>query len=1323
METPYTINSVKTSALKTIKKIVFAFFIFLTAMSGINSAQAQTSSATDAKRIIADRGEVFFSFRAQTPEQVIELAKVISIDHKRVDVDALEVDAYANAEEFDKFLDFGLPFVAKTDYDISYIHTPTANRDPWDGDNSWDSYPTYTEYVATMTAFVTNYPTLCTLETIGTSTNGRNIYVLKISDNAAAEEAEPKFLYTSSMHGDEIAGFPLMIRLIDHLLSNYGLTTADGIEATNLVNNNQIYISPSTNPDGSYDGGADDNVIDGPTRGNANGRDLHRNYMDMWEGVNPDGFAYQAETLAFMNWEQNHQFVLGINFHGGAEVITYPWDNLCPGNNRFGGSTSIPYPERYSNYTEYYELIAQEYAGSVQANAGPLGGGYFDADYDTSFDGNPGTGDGVSNAALWYILAGGRQDYLNYYLTGRELTVELSNNKQLSGSQLPNHWNANKQALLNFIKQANYGIQGTITDSETGLPVEAYVYLTDKYQWNSGEYSTPAFGNYTRLVEAGSWSMTVEAPCYQTQTITGISVTDGVATTLNVSLVPTAEIPLADPDVTINTGETATLNATGSGTITWWDAEIGGTLQETGNTFVTPTLTATTSYWVEDEVTAPAKIVDAPSYTSGGAYRTGTRVITFDAHQAVHIDKVTINSDATGSFPLLLKDQNGTTLASTTVVVPVTGVQEVTVNIDVPKGYYQTLEMQLGSMGLYRTGGAANVTYPYEYPGLITIKNEELNDIYYYGLYNWQLTEDPCKSRREEVVVNVDLGPCPGGITTYTTGGGWSNGAPSLTKQAVFQDSYSTASGSIDACTVTVQNGATLTVIAGTYVNVDGDITVDAGAILDVLHEGAVVQINNNSNAVNNGTINVRKTTPSMAAKDFSVMASPITGETRDGVYAAAFRAFAHNTANFDTNDAVGAIVGDAINFVDQTGNDRILLNGSEAINPAQGYLIFPQASPTDSGIYNLNYVATSTSGTLNNGSINKSLIYNGSSEESANLIGNPYASAIDAYDFIAANAHIPVLYFWEHNTPRTTGPAYLGYTMEDISYFNSSGGTAAASDPGNIPNKYIASGQGFGIKPTSGSDAVFNNGMRETTNNNTFKSGPDFTANRIWLRLDNALYKEFTSTMLVAFVPGATDGLDLNYDAKRIGTYTSLFSEIDGWELGIQGRTAFNEDDQITIGFKTLVPESTTYSIGISQIEGAAISGATAYLIDNELGITTNISERDYLFTESEGHFPGRFTLFFKNNVLDTQDFEFGDATISMYPNPGQDVITLVNSSNQTIEALNIFDIQGRKVITVPVNNAALENTFSVGQLPQGVFMVEVVSQNATLYKRLIKN
>lgn len=568
---------------------------------------------------------------------------------------------------------------------------------------------------------------------------------------------------------------------------------------------------------------------------------------------------------------------------------------------------------------------------------------------------------------------------------------------------------------------------------------------------------------------------------------------------------------------------------------------------------------------------------------------------------------------------------------------------------------------------------------------------------------------------------NVSINATPVcSVTTTYSGGSWDNGAPTANVRAVIATDYDMNSlPSIDACSLEILSGATLTVAAGTYVNVNTDITVNTGANLDIEHEGSVVQIEDSSNAVNDGSITATKTTPTLGFREFSVMSSPLSASTRDVAYAGALRVFGHNTALFDTNDAVTAIVGDAINFVDQTGNDRIPMTGTESLDVARGYLVVPYG-PSSSG----NYSAVYSQGNLNNGVINKSLIYNGSPEESANLIGNPYASAINAIDFLAANPHIPELYFWNQNTVPGTGPGYLAFSMEDISQYNSSGGVAAASDPGNIPNEFVASGQGFGVKPLNNNAALFNNSMRVKTNNNTFKFGgaAQNISERIWLQLENAAFTEATSTTLIAFTDKATNNIDLGYDSKRIGTYVSLFSTVDELELGIQGREAFTADATVPMGFSTLLEESTAYTISIAQIEGNNLTSNAVYLKDLETGIITNLSERDYVFTASQGHYPDRFELFFKENALDAQDLGFSDATVLMYPNPAQNSVSITNTSNEPIHSIQVYDLQGRMVINLEDLNQ-FESQLNVGQLPYGVYIMSINTTNAQLVKRLIKN
>jgi murein tripeptide amidase MpaA len=113
-------------------------------------------------------------------------------------------------------------------------------------DNPLRDYYSYDEYVTFMQDTASQYPGICHLYDIGTTPNNHHVYYMKISDNVNTEENEPEVKYASSMHGDEVVGFDMMIRLIQLLTSQYG--TDDRI--TQIVNNTELLINPLFNPDG-----------------------------------------------------------------------------------------------------------------------------------------------------------------------------------------------------------------------------------------------------------------------------------------------------------------------------------------------------------------------------------------------------------------------------------------------------------------------------------------------------------------------------------------------------------------------------------------------------------------------------------------------------------------------------------------------------------------------------------------------------------------------------------------------------------------------------------------------------------------------------------------------------------------------------------------------------------------------------------------------------------------------------------------------------------------------------------------------------------------
>ena len=91
------------------------------------------------------------------------------------------------------------------------------------------------------------FPTLISQKfSVGTTIEGRPIYMVKISDNPTVSENEPQVLYTALHHAREPESMEQMIFFMFYLLENYGTDP----EATYLVNNREMYFIPVINPDG-----------------------------------------------------------------------------------------------------------------------------------------------------------------------------------------------------------------------------------------------------------------------------------------------------------------------------------------------------------------------------------------------------------------------------------------------------------------------------------------------------------------------------------------------------------------------------------------------------------------------------------------------------------------------------------------------------------------------------------------------------------------------------------------------------------------------------------------------------------------------------------------------------------------------------------------------------------------------------------------------------------------------------------------------------------------------------------------------------------------
>ncbi len=458
-------------------------------------------SQMDAKSILMQRGEVYFRFQI-APERLNEISRIVSIDGYRNGI----CYAYANAREFAEFRKLGIDCEPVREYYEAKDELQMAEslNDMF----SWNVYPTYSIYFEMMQYFATTYPEICKLDTIGTSYSGYKLLAVKISDNVNADEAEPEFFLGGQMHGDELIGGMVCLRLIHKLLSEYGTNS----EVANLVNNMEIFINPLSNPEGTYfAGGSNMDYASRYTRigdGYDDFIDINRNFPDAIDGEHPDGNVYSIETEAFMQYADEHNFVMSANLHSGAELVNYPFDT----------EEALPADDAW------WQMVSSEYVALArQACNDPE---YMTSDYSS----------GYTNGYAWYRITGSRQDYMNYFKHCREVTLELSIEKQLPNNLLPSYTSRNLPPMMAYMNRATKGLRGFVTDSLTGEPLRAMVFVNGHDYFNSHVYSFLPTGEYYRYLKAGHYNVSFYADGYIHKTI-AVDIADGEALPLDVQLV------------------------------------------------------------------------------------------------------------------------------------------------------------------------------------------------------------------------------------------------------------------------------------------------------------------------------------------------------------------------------------------------------------------------------------------------------------------------------------------------------------------------------------------------------------------------------------------------------------------------------------------------------------------------------------------------------------------------------------------------------------------------------------------------------------------
>jgi hypothetical protein len=461
------------------------------------------------------------------------------------------LDLVVTPEYYDELINRG--------FDVEVVNSTTQMAANLGDVDDINGYRTYDEAVAELQQIAADNPDICMLMDIGDSRGKEyflsnygnyedyqhDIWAMKVSDNVNVEEDEPAVYYFGAHHAREPLSTEVAFYVLNHIIDNYGSDP----EITENVNNTEIWFVPIVNPDGHEivldqinldwrknirDNDGNGEITDG-WWDYPDGVDPNRNYG--WEfggdgaSGNPSDQTYhgpeafsEPELQAIRDLMASEQFVAGISYHTYSELVLWPYG--------FANGATAP------------DVDAIADLGTMMGESIPsLYGGHY------------------TPQASWQLYpAAGITDDWAYGKHGTfGYTIELATEFIPPANEVYQISEDNLEAALILLNRVNYStLTGHVTNASTGDPVEAEIYIEgiDNTGMPREPYtSNEEFGTYYRLLTNGTYTVTVNAFGYISQTFDNVVITDDGQTILDVALVQSQIISVSGTITDADTGE------------------------------------------------------------------------------------------------------------------------------------------------------------------------------------------------------------------------------------------------------------------------------------------------------------------------------------------------------------------------------------------------------------------------------------------------------------------------------------------------------------------------------------------------------------------------------------------------------------------------------------------------------------------------------------------------------------------------------------------------------------------------------------------------
>jgi len=236
-----------------------------------------------------------------------------------------------------------------------------------------------------------------------------------------------------------------------------------------------------------------------------------------------------------------------------------------------------------------------------------------------------------------------------------------------------------------------------------------------------------------------------------------------------------------------------------------------------------------------------------------------------------------------------------------------------------------------------------------------------------------------------------------------------------------------------------------------------------------------------------------------------------------------------------------------------------------------------------------------------------------------------------------------------------------------------------------------------------------------QSKNISKFDNSLEGDRHRVWLNLTSK--QGLSKQILIAYIEGATNGWDVNYDgptlnSNRLGDF---FTINEDRKLVIEGRALpFEKSDTVPLGYRT--SNAGDLTISIDRTDGD-LDNQDIYIQDNQTGTMHNLKNGSYTFSSAIGTFKERFVIRYNNTKLATDTFQTSKKDLLV---ASKDKIISLRSNDSVLKEVFVFDITGQLLYSnQKIDSAQLE----IASIESGtqILLVKTILENGYTISRKV--